>query len=140
MKFAFAVNTQNRFKKSHFGDADKYLLYEVVSNELKLVAEEENIFKSVDEEKEHGSQTKGNAIVQFLAERNVKAIVALQFGKNIKMVNEHFIPIIIQENDPENAKEVIGKHLHWIRDEWEHKSNKYNLFMIKNGILKSKIK
>jgi predicted Fe-Mo cluster-binding NifX family protein len=140
LKFAFAVNTENRFEKTHFGDADKYLLYEVVSNELKLVAEEDNIFKSIDEEKEHGSQKKGNAIIKFLAGKNVKAIVSLQFGKNIKLVNEHFIPIIIQENNPEDAIVVINKHLHWIKDEWDHKTNEYNLFMIKNGILKSKIK
>ncbi len=139
-KFAFAVNSGNRFMRSHFGDADKYLLYEIESNELKLVAEEKNIFKHLDEEKKHGSQKKGSAIIKFLVDKNVKAIVSLQFGRNIKMVNKHFIPIIIQENNPDDAIVIINKHLHWIKDEWEHKTSEYNLFMIKNGILKSKIK
>ena len=139
LKFAFAVNTKNQFKKSHFGDADKYLLYEVVSDELKLVAEEENIFKHLDQANEHGSKIKGNAIIKFLVDKNVKAIVSLQFGRNIKMVNKHFIPIIIHEDKPQDAIEVINKHLHWIGDEWKRKNSDYNLFTIKFGVLKSKI-
>ena len=139
LKFAFAVNTANHFQKKHFGDADKYLIYQVVSNELKLVAEEHNIFMQLDEVHEHGSERKGNAIIQFLKEKNVDVIVSMQFGKNIKMVNQHFVPIIIYQNDPEKVLPIISKHLHWINDEWEHKTTDYKLFMIKNGVLKSKI-
>lgn len=137
--FAFAVNTDNRFQKTHFGDADKYLLYQVKSNELNLLAEEINIFKLLDEEHEHGSKKKGNAIIQFLKKKNVNVIVSMQFGKNIKMVNQHFVPIIIYQDDPENVIEVINKHLHWINDEWNNKTTDYNLFTIKFGVLKSKI-
>ncbi|MEA1878830.1 MAG: NifB/NifX family molybdenum-iron cluster-binding protein [Bacteroidota bacterium] len=139
LKFAFAVNTANRFNKNHFGDADKYLLYEVESNELKLVAEEINIFKQFDEVQEHGSKKKGNAIIEFLNDKSVNVIVSMQFGKNIKMVNQHFIPIILYEESPEQAIEIINKHLHWIYDELRNKKTNYNLFTIKFGVLKSKI-
>jgi len=139
LKFAFAVNTANRFIKTHFGDADKYLIYQVESNELKLVAEEINTFKELDEVHEHGSKKKGNAIIKFLNEKSVNVIVSMQFGRNIKMVNQHFIPIILYEESPEQAIEIINKHLHWIHDEMKNKSNNYNLFTIKFGVLKSKI-
>ena len=137
--FAFAVNTDNHFQKSHFGDADKYMLYQIQSNELKLLSEEINVFKLLDEEHEHGSKKKGDAIIQFLKKKNVNVIISMQFGKNIKMVNQHFVPVIIHQNDPREVLDIINKHLHWINDEWEHKATDYNLFMIKNGILKSKI-
>jgi len=139
LKFAFAVNTANRFKKNHFGDADKYLLYQVESNKLKLIAEEINIFKQIDEEHEHGSKTKGDAIIKFLNKKGVNVIVSMQFGKNIKMVNQHFVPIILYEESPEQAIETINKHLHWIYDELKNKSSNYNLFTLKFGVLKSRI-
>ncbi|MCD6347390.1 MAG: hypothetical protein J7L96_08230 [Bacteroidales bacterium] len=137
--FAFAVNTANRFTKNHFGDADKYLIYQVENDKLKLVAEEENLSRDIDENNNHGSKKKGNAIIQHLKERNVNSIVSMQFGKNIKMVNKHFIPIVIYEENPEQAIEVINKHLHWVWDEWKNKNTDYNLFTIKFGVLKSKI-
>ena len=139
LTFAFAVNTDNRFQKTHFGDADKYLLYQVKSNELNLLAEEINIFKLLDEEHEHGSKKKGKAIIQFLKKKKVNVIVSMQFGKNIKMVNQHFVPIIIYQDDPENVIEIINRRLHWINDEWNNKTTDYNLFTIKFGVLKSKI-
>ncbi len=137
--FALAVNTDNRFQKTHFGDADKYLLYQVKSNELKLLSEEINIFKQLDEVHEHGSKKKGNAIIQFLKEKKVNVIVSMQFGRNIKMVNQHFVPIIIYQDDPADVIEIVNKHLHWINDEWQNKKTDYNLFTIKFGVLKSKI-
>lgn len=136
---ALAVNTDNRFQKTHFGDADKYLLYQVESNELKLLSEETNIHKQLDDNHEHGSKKKGNAIIQFLKEKKVNVIVSMQFGRNIKMVNQHFVPIIIYQDDPVDVIEIINKHLYWIKDEWKNKFTDYNLFTIKLGVLKSKI-
>lgn len=34
LKFAFAVNKANRFEKKHFGDADKYLIYNQIYNKI----------------------------------------------------------------------------------------------------------
>ena len=140
LKFAFAVNTSRYFKNNHFGNADKYLIYKVESNKLRLVTEEENNFKQLDKGKEHGLRNKGNAIIQFLKEKEVNVLVAMQFGENIKMINQHFVPVIIYQNDPQKVIGIINKHLHWIIDEWDHKAADYNLFMIKNGILKSRVK
>lgn len=139
LKFAFAVNTTNRFKKSHFGDADKYLIYQVENDKLKLVAEEENLARDMDESNKHGSKKKGDTIIRQLKAKNICSLVSMQFGKNIKMINKHFIPIVIYEENPEQAIKIINKHLHWIQDEWDNKSTDYNLFTIKFGVLKSKI-
>jgi len=139
LRFAFAVNKANKFEKKHFGDADKYLIYEQVDDEMVLIVEEINNFKLLDEEYIHGSKRKGDAIIKLLKEKEVNVLVSMQFGKNIKMVNEYFIPVIIHSEKPEDAIKILSKHLHWIKDEWINNSFDYKLFTIKSGILKSSI-
>jgi len=140
LKFAFAVNKENQFDKRYFGDAYKYLIYEQVDDEIMLIGEEINNFKLFDEEHEHGSKKKGDAIIKLLKEKEVNVLVSMQFGKNIKMVNEYFIPVIIHSEKPEDAIEILNKHLHWIKDEWGKNKSNFKLFTIKAGILKSSIK
>ncbi|MCD4695077.1 MAG: hypothetical protein K8S16_02455, partial [Bacteroidales bacterium] len=100
LRFAFAVNSENQFEKKHFGDADKYLIYHQESDKLVLSSEEPNRFKLLDEEAEHGSRKKGKAIIEFLKGKNVNVLVSRQFGKNIRMINEHFIPVKISSEKP----------------------------------------
>jgi len=138
--FAFAVNEANQFEKKHFGDADKYVIYKQDGDEIKLFSEERNKFKSLDEEVEHGSKKKGEAIIQFLKEKNVNVLVSRQFGRNINIVNNHFIPIKISVEQPDKVLKILGKHLHWITDELNNKSDEFKLFIIKSGILKMPVK
>ena len=140
LQFAFAVNNNNQFEKNHFGDADKLLIYKLESNKILMLAEEPNRFKLLDEEVEHGSKRKGKAIIEFLKKKNVNVLVSRQFGKNIKLINEHFIPIIISSEKPDEVVQILTRHLHWIKDEWKHKKSNFNLFTIKSGILKTSVK
>jgi predicted Fe-Mo cluster-binding NifX family protein len=136
LRFAFAVNDNNRFENKHFGDADKYIIYKEDNDNIVFVSEEINKFKLLDEEREHGSKRKGNAIINSLKDKEVNVIVSTRFGKNIKMVNEHFIPVKITLEQPDEVINTIIKHLNWIKDEWESKSSGFKLFIIKSGILK----
>lgn len=140
LRFAFAVNHDGRFEQNHFGDADKYIIYEFLADNLKFGAEEPNPYKAFDEEAKHGSKKKGKAIIRFLKDKEVNVLVSMQFGINIKLINEHFIPVKISLQEPEEVIEVLNKHMHWIADEWQHNSSNYKLFTIKSGILKSSIK
>ncbi len=137
--FAFAVNENNQFEKKHFGNADKYLIYKQDGDGIKLFSEEINKFKSLDEQVKHGSKKKGEAIIQFLKGKNVNVVISKQFGKNINIVNNHFIPVKISVDQPDEILNILVKHLHWIKDEWDNNSSDYNLFTIKSGILKSSI-
>lgn len=140
IRFAFAVNKANLFEKKHFGDADKYLIYEQNFDKLILTSEEINTFKLLDEEQEHGSRKKGNAIIDFLKEKRANALVSMQFGKNIKMINKHFVPVKVTVEHPDEIIALIEKHLHWIQDEWERNSSDYKLFTIGSGVMKTTIK
>jgi len=139
LRFAFAVNNDNQFEKKHFGDADKYLIYQEESDKLVLSSEESNQFKLLDEVAEHGSRKKGKAIIEFLKGKNVNVLVSRQFGKNIKMINAHFIPVIISSENPDEVIQILTRHLHWIKDEWKQKESNFKLFTIKAGILKTSI-
>ena len=139
LRFAFAVNKDNQFTRKHFGDADKYIIYELQDEHLELLSEEINQFKSLDEKHTHGSAKKGNAIIQFLKGKDVNVLVSMRFGKNIKLINEHFIPVQISLKHPEEVILILNKHLHWIADEWENNESNYKLFTVNSGILKTSI-
>ena len=136
---AFAVSNDNQFERKHFGDAEKYLIYKYVSDGIVLVDEHPNIFKEMDEGHHHGSKKKGNAIIDFLKGKNVNVLVSQQFGKNIRMINEHFIPVKISLEKPDKVIQIINGHIHWIKDELQHGKSGFKLFTIKSGILKSSI-
>lgn len=140
LKLALAVSNNNQFEKKHFGDADKYQIYQQKNEKLVLLSEEDNQFKMLDEEKEHGSKSKGNTIIEFLKDKGVNVLVSRQFGRNIKLINEHFIPVIISSEQPGNVLQILTRHIHWIKDEWEENKSNFKLFTIKSGILKSAIK
>jgi len=139
LRFAFAVNNENKFEKAHFGDADRFLIYTLETGKIVFSSEEINNFQLLDRETGHGSKRKGNAIIEFLKERNVNVLVSRQFGKNIKLVNKHFIPLKISAEHPEEIISILYKHMHWIEDELNNKNSDYGLFTIKSGILKSSV-
>ncbi|RLD89071.1 MAG: hypothetical protein DRJ02_02300 [Bacteroidetes bacterium] len=139
VRFALAVSSDKQFEKRHFGDADKYLIYEHIDDKLMFLSEEVNGFKDMDETKVHGSQRKGHAIIEFLKSKKVNVLVSRQFGKNIKMVNQHFIPVIITTENSDDVLEILNHHIHWIEDEWGNNKQGFKLFKIKAGILKASI-
>lgn len=140
LRFAFAVNLANIFEPKHFGDADKYLIYEWVNNEFILVHEEVNLFKNTYEEQGHGLQEKGRAIIDLLRSLNINVVVSKQFGKNIQMVSSQFMPVIVSEDIPEKALTTLARHMKWIEEEVNHRPSEFKLFTMNNGILKQIIK
>lgn len=137
--FALALNEDGFFEKKHFGDSDKFAIYTYKNNELLFNDEFRNTFKSMDEVQEHGSKMKGNAIISFLNEKGVSVLVSKQFGQNIKMVNQHFVPVIIDEEKPEMVLEILHEHMDWFKDELTSRSENHMLFQIKNGIIKMQV-
>jgi predicted Fe-Mo cluster-binding NifX family protein len=139
MRFAFAVNMDNKLGQQYFGNADKYLIYMQETGKIILSSEEVNKYKLLDQGKGYGLKKKGSAIIKLLREKNVHVLVARQFGKNITLVNKYFIPVKISSEHPEEIVSILSKHLHWIEDEWNNKKSDYGIFTIKKGILKSSI-
>lgn len=137
--FAFAVNQLRGFETEYFGNADKYLIFKWKGNELVFLKEEINTFKNHDETLEHGLKEKGRSIIDLLKKHKVKVLVSRQFGKNVRMINRHFIPVIVYSGMVEDVEPIIIKHIKWIEEELNNKSGEFKLFTIKNGILKTVI-
>ncbi len=139
IRFAFAVNNSNNFETSHFGEADKYLIFEWNETGISPTNELINEFKLLDDEYEHGSKIKGEAIIDLLKKNGVKVLVSKQFGRNIRMINSFFIPVIIFDDTPDDVIKTLKKHIFWIQDELTNKPKEFKLFTIKKGILKTSI-
>ncbi|MGM0504234.1 MAG: NifB/NifX family molybdenum-iron cluster-binding protein [Bacteroidota bacterium] len=139
LRFAFALNTKNQFEKDFFGNADKFMIYELVSGKLEKVFEIENEFKDETTDSTGINEQKAENITKKLIAEDIKVIVSKQFGENIKLVNEYFIPIKIFSDLPDDAIQAINSHVHWVEDELSNFSSEYKLFIIKSGILKISI-
>lgn len=139
IRLALAVDHTGLLKAKHFGDADKYLIYEIGDTGLSFLKEEINLYKNLDEKVEHGSVRKGRAIMDFLSDSGVKVLISRQFGKNIKLVNSMFIPVIVYAEEPEQVLNTLVKYVNWITDEITNKSGAYKLFTIRKGIIKKSV-
>lgn len=80
------------------------------------------------------------AIIDLLKGLNVKVLVSRQFGKNVQMVNRHFIPVIVNSEKPDDIIPMLKKHMKWIEDELNNRPEEFILFTLKNGVLKTIIK
>jgi predicted Fe-Mo cluster-binding NifX family protein len=136
--FAFAVNNQGLFENNHFGEAENFAIYTSSENELQLSEILPNPMKNKEED-EHGLKSKALYIISILKSKDVNVLVSKQFGKNIKIVNQHFIPVIIHEENPEQITTIISRNINWLKDELKNRDSDYMLFRIKTGILKSMV-
>lgn len=138
--FAFAVSNTNQFEAKHFGDVDKYLIYEYCNESFSLISHQINKFKNLNKEHVHGDKEKGNLIIKLLKNNHVQVLVSPQFGRNISMINKHFIPVAIHNSNSENIFQILSKNIKWISDELEIDPPEYKLFSINPGALKTLIK
>ncbi|RLB89708.1 MAG: hypothetical protein DRH26_11020, partial [Deltaproteobacteria bacterium] len=133
----FAVTNEGFFPKTHFGDAEKYLIYQLEKNKISFEQEVSNSFIDLDEGIQHGSKKKGEAIIALLKGKNIDVLVSRQFGKNIRRINKHFLPIIVSEETPDSIIEILAKHIKLIQEGLTENTGEYSLFTIKHGIMKS---
>lgn len=139
IRFALAVNHNNKFEPKHFGDANKYLVYEWDNNEINYLSEVSNYYRTYDVDHKHGSATKAENIVKMLQKEKIQVLVSRQFGINIRPISQHFIPIIIGNEEVNETIAVIHKNIKWIVDELESPKSNFNLLNIRNGVLKTAI-
>ncbi len=140
IRFALAVNREGRFEKQHFGDADRFLVYEWDDPNWFFLHEKPNIFKEEEENPVHGLPEKGRNIMEYLEKSGVNVLVSTRFGRNIRLVHRKFIPVIVNPTDPGKVMHLIGKHMRWIQDELSCRPGKFRLFKLRKGILKIPVK
>jgi len=135
LKIAFALNAEETFEKRHFGDANQYHIYVLKDKVFQLESKEANIFKTIA----HEQKSKADQIIHFLKCRGVSVVVSSQFGRNIKYIVSHFIPVVIRKESPEEVKKILLKHIRWVEEEMDRHPDRYKMFTVDNGILKTKV-
>jgi len=86
--FAFASDDGISLTSKHFGDSDKFFIYNVSENgqKVEFIKEIVNEFKAVDESSSHGAKEKRQSIISFLG-KDINFIVASQHSPNFKKIN-----------------------------------------------------
>jgi len=130
IKFAFALNSDNEFAKKHFGDSDKFIISEWNGKGFTEFITENNSFKDSDDEDgehHHGDKNKGKLIVRFLKSKGVKVLMSKQFGRNIKIISQHFIPVITSFEDLDHAMQKLPNHIPSIEEQLKQNPESYKL-------------
>jgi predicted Fe-Mo cluster-binding NifX family protein len=140
IRLAYALSYNNVFEKTYFGEADKYLIQDIDSTGMVFISEEVNPFKSIRKNIVGGYSANGESIVTMLKNLGVSVVVSRQFGKNIRMASQYFVPVIINKEEPSQVLEILLKHKNWLCGELENQPTEHSVFTINYGILKSKIK
>ncbi len=136
LKLALALNREGRFEKKHFGDTYKFAIYNIGAEKLVDAGEIINDYIDMDKASSHGSAAKGNAIVTRLKDAGVSILVSRQFGKNIKIINNHFIPVIIYDENPDSILPVLQTNINLLFSTLHDDIETYATFIIKNEELK----
>jgi predicted Fe-Mo cluster-binding NifX family protein len=140
LRFALAVNAQHLFESRHFGDAEKFLLYDYREGEMAFCKELTNPAKDSHHSFAHGSEEKAGLLTELFTSEKVDVLVSKKFGGNLKRVNRHFIPVIITQDSLEDALGIMQKHIHWLMEERHKRPDSFQLFQINQGILKTSVK
>ena len=139
IRFALAVDHSNQFVSQHFGQAYKFLIYESNTEGIIFKKEISNYYRTYDEDHKHGSAIKAQNIIKTMMEENIKVLVSHQFGKNIKRISSHFIPVVVIQKNVNEVIGVLSKNLNWIIDELNTTRSSHHLLSIRNGMLKTAI-
>ncbi|MCB0557277.1 MAG: hypothetical protein KDD02_27275 [Phaeodactylibacter sp.] len=137
LNFAFAVSTQNTIESQHFGDADKFLLFELGEKGWISTGEIINPFKghhghhgSQGHEAGHGHGRKADSIIALLKGKGVQVVVSRQFGPNIRRICEHFMPVLVTDSSILAASSKIADRQEEIESEWKGNPGKHNIIRI----------
>ena len=136
LNIAFAVNDFDRLEPKHFGDAHKYLIYQWNERDMHFLEALNNPTRDMDISHEHGSENKGNHLINILKQKEVRVLVSRQFGANLKRVNQHFIPVLVSTSNKDEACDIVSKGIKWIIEDIFRDPSSYKLFDLRAGAMK----
>jgi len=108
LKVALATDDGKNFTNKHFGEADKYYIYEFDRYNYKYLKSIEN--NSI-EEKKHADPKKAKSIIALLKKEGVQIVFNLAFGANINRVKKKLVPVITSKPSLNTGlKELMANH------------------------------
>ena len=129
LRFAFAVNRNNEFEDRHFGDSEQFAVYEWDGEKFSHLETISNTLKEDDDHHHHhhGDNNKGKGITKLLKEKGVKVLVSKQFGRNIKIINQKFVPVIAASANIDEVQKILPQHIPAITENIQSKPEHHKL-------------
>jgi predicted Fe-Mo cluster-binding NifX family protein len=106
MIIACATNEGSKFVTCHFGEAEKYYIYDLNEKGYILLAVIDNNTGEEDEGV-HADVKKAKGITGLLKESSVQVVITKVFGPNIKRIVNHFVPIIASSDNVEDGLNAL---------------------------------
>ena len=126
LTIACATDEGKRLIDRHFGDAERYDLYELKSDSVVFLRSIEN---TVPEEKGHADPEKAQNVGGLLKPAGVQVLVSGQFGPNLKRVKKKFVPIIVRVFEIESALNLVREHFQEIITQYERGEEKSHIIL-----------
>jgi predicted Fe-Mo cluster-binding NifX family protein len=140
IRLALAITKFDVFESRNFCNAYKFRVYDLINKDLVYVEDILNKYRSVADKQTERSEDNSNEIINLLKNHDINVLVSSVYGRNLQKVNNHFIPVIVTSETPDEAIAAIIKHIKWIEDELSNRPAEFKLFTIKKGILKTSVK
>lgn len=123
---AFATDDGEHYMDRHFGDAEKYVLYEIDSAGYKYLDTITNTTEEEDNEK-HADPKKAKGIAELLRKDKVTVLVSKKFGANINKMKKKFVCVLMNDAKITVSISRIQQHFDKILAEWEKKEHRHFL-------------
>jgi predicted Fe-Mo cluster-binding NifX family protein len=112
---AFGTDDGKHFTNRHFGDSNRFDIYELTENKISFIKQIEN--NSV-EETTHADPKKAGSIVKILKAQGVQIVFSKQFGPNIKRIKKNFVCVRVHNKDLDSIKELTTENISLFDSMW----------------------
>ena len=113
---AFATDDKQNLTKEHFGEAKKYLVYEITKSNSELL---NTVRNESPEEKMHGDPNKAKGVAHLLKPLKVQVLVNKAFGRNITRMQQKFVVILSNNMSIDKTIQELQSQFDSIAKEWE---------------------
>lgn len=114
---AFGTDDGEHFTNRHFGDSNKFYIYEISNESIKFIRQIDN--NSIDE-KTHADPKKAGSISKILKSQCVQVVVSKQFGPNIKRIRKNFVCIKVLGDDITPIRKMVIDNLDMLNQMWNN--------------------
>jgi len=116
LKIAFATDDGKNFIKRHFGDAERFDIYEMNEKGRKFL---KSLHNTVEDSEDHADENKAKGISGLLKEEKVQIAVSKIFGPNIKRIKSKFVCVIVNDkNEISVSLDILEKNFGQLVNEW----------------------
>lgn len=128
---AFGTDDGEFFTNRHFGDSNKFDIYEISSESVSFVKQIDN--NSV-EEKIHADPKKAGSISKILKSQGVQITFSKQFGPNIKRIRKNFVCVRVLNEDIKSIQKMAIDNFEIINGLWERGEDRGFMVQVENHL------